>query len=301
MTDDYAPELAIPIPDPVGRCYRKPGSKPLEYSDEGKLKLPPKKKYYEFLEAGIWVPSITNIIGLRNRPYLQGWAAKLAVEEAIEIEKKWPGYLLKKRYSAVKYLKQAGDRNRDAAGLQGSIVHDMLEKYALGEEVTPLPEFVGFLDSWKRWCDDYQPEFLQLETTVFGVDDHGNGYAGTADFVAKIAGLTVVGDYKTNRSGLHSEVGLQLSAIAHAQEMAVNDELVPNLDIDAGIAVHVSKDQYQVQPVQLDGMSWESFQGFRSAWMYHVFDGEQYDEGRVLEKPIVSPGQIADYKRKNVI
>lgn len=145
MTDDYAPELAIPIPDPVGRCYRKPGSKPLEYSDEGKLKLPPKKKYYEFLEAGIWVPSITNIIGLRNRPYLQGWAAKLAVEEAIEIEKKWPGYLLKKRHSAVKYLKQAGDRNRDAAGLQGSIVHDMLEKYALGEEVTPLQS------SWDSW------------------------------------------------------------------------------------------------------------------------------------------------------
>lgn len=295
--DDYAPKLAIAVPDPIGRLYRRPDSPAPGVTASGNLSLPHRREIYRLIAEGIWVPSITNVIGTRSLPYLQQWAAKLAVQEAIDIEAKWPGYLNKKKWQAIRYLKTAADRNRDQAALQGSIVHDLLERIALGEDVDVPGEYQRFVDSWNRWCDDFQPEFLHMEATVFGTDDNGNGYAGTADFIARINGMTVAGDYKTNRSGLHSEVALQLSAIAHAQEMVVDDSLVPNVEVEGGMAVHVTREGYEARPVQLEGMSWEAFQGFRSAWTYHVFDGVQFENGGVLCDPIVFPGQMGEHRR----
>ena len=101
---------------------------------------------------------------------------------------------------------------------RGTSVHDYLEAAAEGRS---LPELTGdaarYQPAADRWLDSYQPRFVDAEFTVFG-----EGYAGTADFLAVVDGRLVIGDYKTSKR-LYPEVALQLAAIRHAEVIVKPD------------------------------------------------------------------------------
>lgn len=302
MTDDLAdalaaPPLSIPAPPPIGRLYRKPGSESLPTGPNGGIIVPGEYEIKQAVQRGEWVPSITNVLNVRNAEHLVGWAARKAANLAIEMEQKYPGAMLSRPESAARYLSTEHDRLRETAADLGTRVHYACELLANGAEDIPSgllsEEELPYLDAWKQWRADFSPKFLRTEMTVFGTTRDNLGYAGTTDFLCEINGINVIGDIKTTRSGLHDDVAYQLSAVAHA-EASTSDgmSLDPLPQIDAAYALHLSPKGYKFAPVVIDGEPWDMFQAQRVVWDLHAFEGHLTSGQHVVGSPVSGPEQV---------
>lgn len=292
---EAAPALSIPAPDPIGRLYRLPTSEPLRTGPNGGVILPTDEVIAAKIRSGEWMPSITNILSVRNAPHLMGWAARKAAQTAIEMETKYPGSLVARPAAAAKYLSTAHERDRDNAAGQGTAVHYACELLAQG---LPVPD--GLLNDkqklyvrqWERWRSDFSPEFIATEMTVFG-DTAAGKYAGTTDFVCTINGVNVVGDIKTTRSGIHDDVAFQLSAVAHSDACTLDNQTLSALPrIDAAYALHLSERSYTFAPVVIDGEPWDVFCALRQVWDVHVFHGRLRNGDKLIQPPATQPSQV---------
>lgn len=181
------------------------------------------------------VPSVTTIIqaGI-PKPFLVPWAAKMAAEHATA---NW--YRLSKLPEAerITEIKGAHKAYAEHAADIGNIVHKLIECWSTGEPYPQYPtEVEGFVDRFIEFMTMHRPEFIESEVTVWSRE---HGYAGTADFIAKIDHVVVLGDVKTGRA-LYPEVGLQLSALAHADFIIRDDGTEEPLPpIERMAALHV--------------------------------------------------------------
>lgn len=235
-----------------------------------------KGRHYEHPETGELVPSITNAIGVLDKPALPRWSAKMVAQAA------W-----KMRHSLVEMgedecidvLKGSPWRNSTRAADRGTSIHDYLDTYAVkGPEAAAavaaemtrqaseyLPAAMAFLAEW-------QPEFLHNEFTVFG-----EGYAGTGDFIARMGGMLVLGDYKTSKA-IYPEVALQLAALRYAEDIVVGDRLAPMPTVDGCVAVLIKPQGAEVYPVNAGPPEYAAFRACLTAW--------SWSKG---EKPVGSP------------
>lgn len=206
------PALSIKTDDEIGRLYQLPdgGYSPEISRDEAILGLNQMKLF----------PSITNAIDSLN-PRMEGYVShvtkrKYAETGSIEDAVKEP----------LAYL--------EATGARGTRVHKYCEDFIAAGYTTPLQgqsldayadceahdeewNDLGYIKGFHKFLDYNLPEFIMQEATVYG---YANGlpYAGTTDFIARIGGRTVVGDWKTT-SKLRATVGMQLAAVAHAKKI----------------------------------------------------------------------------------
>jgi len=164
--------------------------------------------------------SVTNVLKVLDKPALRYWYGKM-VYQAMVVDPE----LSQKEALAAPYKKSKKAMSR------GSTVHDLIEAYKhTGKKIDTTPELQGYIDAFHDWIDDNEIEVIENEKTVYSKD---HGYAGTLDLYAKINGKLSVVDFKTNKKGnVYDEVGLQLSAYAHA---------IPD-KIDNLIAVGLSED-----------------------------------------------------------
>lgn len=274
------PEFAVMTP--YGRLYLRPEDVPIkdELLKDVRQSILDKKL----------LPSVTNVLGVRDKPFLVPWTAKIVATEAVNLANNFPQRMKEAPEAAIRYLKGLANKDRDTAALQGSKVHRTAETLALGHEMpTGLsPTEMFYVDKWKQWRSEWQPEFLEVEATFIG-----DGYAGTADFVAKIMGHTVIGDLKTTRSGLHLDLSLQLSALANASHMISNGKTIENpYRMEAGIGVHLSTQAYHVKQASISGQTWDVFQNLRDTWNFHVFEGHLDDGSFALGEIVKDPAAI---------
>jgi hypothetical protein len=219
-----------------------------------------KGRHYQHPDGDL-VPSITNIIGVMDKPAIPRWAAKLVAENA------W-----KMRHSldamgedeCIDVLKGSPWRKSGRAAERGSSVHDYLECVAAGRALPDdlSPEAQTYIPAVEAFLYDHRPEFLHTEFTVFG-----DGYAGTGDFIARIGGQTVIGDYKTSKA-LYREVALQLAALRHANFVVVGDDLEPMPQVDGTVGVLFTPSGYEVRPVKSGPEVFDAFLGCLAAWHF---------------------------------
>lgn len=275
--DDIKDDPEFAVMTPYGRLYLRPEDVP----NKEEILSDVRKSLIE----GKLLPSVTNVLGVRDKPFLVPWAAKIVATSAVELANNFPERMKEAPDKAIRYLKGLANADRDKAAMQGSKVHRAVETLALGDGIPDglSPAELFYVDRWKQWRTEWQPEFLELEATFIG-----DGYAGTADFVAKIMGHTVIGDYKTTRSGLHIDLSLQLSALANAPYMISNGVTVDNpYKFEAGMGVHLSTQAYHVKQANIDGQTWDVFQNLRNVWNFHVFEGH-LDNGKYAIGDIVA-------------
>lgn len=214
-----------------------------------------KGRTYLWPPTGERFTSVTTILSAGvPKPALLNWAPKMVAEfVAKEYARLEP--LLKSgndfdQIEAISTMKNAPWRDRDAAANKGTQVHDFAEQITLYPERQHdiPPALKGHVDSFKRFLDEWQPDYEATEMTVYNRTDH---YAGTLDAIAHLPGLGLcLIDYKTNRSGIFGDIALQLAAYRHAEFIGLPDDTeVPMYPVDNCIGLHIGPDGYKVIPV----------------------------------------------------
>lgn len=101
----------------------------------------------------------------------------------------------------------------EAAALRGTNVHlacELDDEGALDEESLD-PEYVPYVCAWRKFREDFQPDFIGTEQRVF---NEKLRYAGTYDRLAIIDLRIILIDIKTTKANMPS-LPAQLSAYAH--------------------------------------------------------------------------------------
>lgn len=226
------------------------------------------------------VPGVTSVVGMLPKPFLQGWAAKMTAEWCADNAGAFTQLLINgERDAALQTAKGAARRSTSEASRIGTAVHDYFELYARGEAPKRVPVDVQpFHKHIVEFHERYQPKYLFLEDAVWS-DAHR--YAGSFDWIAEIEGEIVLGDVKTTRSGVHSEVALQLSAYAHADKIVRQDGTDAELPkIQAGAVFHLRPEGWKLVPVRIDNEVFSQFLHLRK-----TFDWVNGMEKTVLGDP----------------
>ncbi|UGL61992.1 Cas4 family exonuclease [Microbacterium phage Skylord] len=259
----------------------------------------PKKKAVRFITrddhrlyihpvTGEFIPGVTSTIDNLPKPFLKAWGQKLVAQEAVAKRTQFNNLAAADEEAAVNWLKMAPNRFTAHAAKVGKISHGYMEELALGNPVDTAgqdPDVIAIVDHFKDYLDTLQPEFLLLEE---GIYDETHDYAGTFDAVARYnrPDLTIrqntargqlefplVGvawqDNKTTRSGVHPEVGLQLSAYRHAEFIIREDgTLIKNKPGDFALVLHVRPEGWELVPVEAGQAELEVFRHLRAITDY---------------------------------
>lgn len=206
--------------DKIGRLYRKPDFiLPDDYQSLPVLK--------ELIRNGDLMPSITNVIDVKNSPYLVDWAAKLVAKEAVKIAVKHINQILEREEAAFKYLKNLPHTEKTFWGTQGTNVHYACELLFLGQDISHLT-FTAYekacIEHFKRWLDIFQPQVNYTELTGFGTTKNNLNYAGTADFNITVDGVNILGDIKCTTDD--TLVLMKDGSQKQAKDIRVGDEVV---------------------------------------------------------------------------
>lgn len=192
-----------------------------------------------------YVPSVTTVIkGGIPKPALVPWAAKMAAEHACA---NWLRLSQLPHQDRIEEIKGAYKEYTEKAANLGDIVHSLIDCWSTGRPYPEWPkEAEHFVDSFIGFMAAERPEFIENEVTLWS---EKYGYAGSADFIARIRGKVILGDVKTGRR-VYPEVGLQLSALAHADFILREDgtqEPLPG--IEGLAALHVRPRSWSLIPV----------------------------------------------------
>jgi hypothetical protein len=165
--------------------------------------------------GGPLYPSVTTILGIKDKPALVGWAkretAACAVRNLNVLER-----MVRSGgpQAAVDWLKRIPDYARDASADLGSAVHAAAEAIARGVSVPVAEDVAPFVAAYRRdFLEVFGPRFIALEAMVCS---ERYEYGGTADAFAEIDGEIWLLDYKTG-AGVYPDTALQLGGLARAQ------------------------------------------------------------------------------------
>lgn len=218
---------------------------------------------------GQWVPGVTTILGVLNKPALPKWAAGSVAEYVADNREAVEHLYYAGRGPMVAALKEVPWQRRDDAAARGSTFHDFAERIAKGEEVDVPDEQVGLVESCLAFMDDYGIDETALSEVCVGSREHR--YAGKVDLIANDA----IWDYKSGKR-IYASTAYQLSAYANAEFYSDGDggEETPLPKVSEAFGVHIREDGYDVYPLAFGDDVWAEFLHIRAA-----FDANKRAEG----------------------
>lgn len=163
---------------------------------------------------------------------------------------------------------------RDEAGRKGTRIHSAIEMLLGGAEISKegySTEEWHKLDTFVKWHSVYKPEIIALEVPVFSKKGQ---FAGRLDCICKIAGQTMIADWKSS-ANIHKSFPLQFASYAKAIEENTD------IKIDAVAAL-------QLGAKNKDGYRWIIYPDWREKY-YKVFENVRkvwlYDNYESLKNP----------------
>lgn len=210
------------------------------------------RKGLQFFEAshrykldGAWVPGVTTILGVLDKPALPKWAAASVAEYVADNPEGVNALRTMGRAPMIHTLKGIPWQRRDDAAARGTKFHSLAERILHGEEVdVPEPQ-VPLVENALRFMDHYRIEPLLNEAPVASREHQ---YAGTVDIVADSTIGRAVFDWKSGKR-VYPRFALQLAAYGHAEFAVVDGEEVAIPEAEAAYGVHIREDGYDVVPL----------------------------------------------------
>lgn len=252
-------------------------------------------RWYVDLDSGERAPSVTSIIGMKAKPFLQDWAARQTAELAVRSAHMLPAMAAEDPNGAIDYLKGAAKRYTRGRADVGSRAHDVFERQIRGLSVRPDPDIEVYARHFAEFLDFVQPELVSAEDIAWAPEA---GYAGSYDAILRVrldesghpdpAGgqqATVVADWKTSKS-VYPDVALQLAAYRNAPERVTADgEAGPMPPTDGAFVLHVTPERWEFRPVVTSDAVFRSFLALRT-----VFDWDRDISGTVIKRPVAKGG-----------
>jgi hypothetical protein len=234
---------------------------------DGYLAAP--KKGLKFYEAshrykldGEWVPGVTTILGVLDKPAIPKWAAG---EVAAYVADHPDGVETLRglgRGPMIQALKGIPWEKRDQAGARGNVLHDYAEQLLNGEEVEIEDEHVPVMEAALAFMEEWRIEPLLVEASVASREHR---WAGTLDLIARYrdprSGAIGIGifDWKSGKA-MYPEYAWQFNAYAHAEFYLTKDgEERPLPTCDAAFGVQIRADGFDVYPMAFGPEVYEEF------------------------------------------
>jgi hypothetical protein len=227
-------------------------------------------RFYEIDKQSVY-PSVTNILGVLNKPLLVPWAAKVereaSLEAAADLYHDCYGTPKLSRVAWISTMQmrmgkvKAHKKILEKAGDIGSQAHNLIEwtiKAMLCHEAGPSPRISPKAEwafaAWERWANSVSFKPILVEQVVYS---RTYGFAGTLDLFAEINGKPTVVDWKTGKA-VYAESHLQNAAYRHAlREMGHGDPeqgiivRLPKLENDPEFEAVVADDETTSFPIFL--------------------------------------------------
>ncbi|CAB4140635.1 PD-(D/E)XK nuclease superfamily [uncultured Caudovirales phage] len=184
-------------------------------------------------------------------------------------------------YEWLKKNGEDSDTIRDEAGRRGSVVHNLTERYDLGEEINLMDEngYISYkLNEWamfERYVEfrsRYPLEIIEIEKNIIS---ERLGFAGTLDRIINLNGERILVDIKTSNA-IYASYWLQLAAYKELllQECGEEVDEVAILWLNAKTRTEGKKGQVQGigwQMVSRNGeeteKDWKLFKATQQLWL----------------------------------
>lgn len=177
---------------------------------------------------------------------------KLAIEYAMDKHDEWAK--IDTREGRIAQIRNTSERAWRPAMERGTSVHEAIERVIDGERYDGAWDqgLAVYLDAFRSFAHDFQPEFGRRELTVFSDEWK---YAGTLDAWMTSRTMPQLGvcllDWKTGK-GVYPDYALQLAAYAHAEYgFTADGESIKLPTFEKGLIVHLSPDGYSVHPCDI--------------------------------------------------
>lgn len=199
---------------------------------------------------GAWVPGVTTILGVLDKPAIPKWAAAQVAEYVADNPSAITALRDMGRGPMIQALKGIPWEKRDTAAARGTALHDYAEAILRGDEIDVEEQHVPVIENAIAFMEDWQIKPLLIEEAVASREHR---WAGKLDLIASyrhpLTGHEGVGifDWKSGKA-LYPEYAWQLSAYAHAEfyGQAGDEHEMPTCD--AAFGVHIRPDDYDVAP-----------------------------------------------------
>lgn len=240
----------------------------------------------------LWSVTTLLKLGLGTSDPLVNWAVKTTAEYAIDHRSAWASLAEEDRDGALELLTKARYRKSGKASARGTDLHKAAEQLALGLAPEVEPEILPYVEQFRRFLTEHEPEFVMSEAPVYSPTRF---YAGTCDGIVVLDGQRLVFDIKTTEHGPDSgrsrppygENALQLVAYRRAEIVGVlaeqryasgkryylydpDSQHEPMPETDGAIVLTISPHDYVITPVRTDDEVFRCFLAVREAARWQV-------------------------------
>lgn len=229
----------------------------------------PRHLYY-FNGAGPW-PGVTVVTDVLDKPALAHWQREQVALAAIEhAERLVVDRMAGNTEAAVAFLLATRNEGTNARD-RGSRIHRVLEAILRREFVAVGAADQGAVAGARAWLNERDVEPLEIEAYLINETE---GYGGTCDLIAQIAGVTWLLDWKTSKSvaspdgRVYDDMRLQLAAYSRAEFIARTGDPgryeLPAIE-RFGI-LHVTDGGTRLYPADVTEDDWTTFRA--CLWIY---------------------------------
>jgi hypothetical protein len=230
------------------------------------LKFYPTSHRYKL--DGVWVPGVTTILGVLDKPAIPKWAASQVAEYVADNPDGVEQLRAMGRNPMVYALKELPWSKRDTAGKRGNVLHDYAEALLKGEEVDVAEEHIDVMEQALRFMEDWHIRPLLIE---FSCASREHRWAGTGDLIAEYRrpdtgreGVAIF-DWKSGKA-IYPEFAWQLNAYAHAEFHGLDGKEAPLPACEDAFGVHIRPDDYDVSPLAFGPDIYDEFLTIRRAF-----------------------------------
>lgn len=225
------------------------------------------------------VPSITNIIGMKNKPGIPFWYAKTVANYAADNRERLATMSREEAFALVRHTPFA-DRD-DTPSVIGDIVHGWVERFikrrlGVGDNDVTLGEVadahVTARHMWRQFMKfvNYYGDNLEFTGSEFTVWSNQHGYAGTGDLTFRLFGKHILADTKTGKQ-VYPESAMQVSALSRADVMLdAEGRETPVPQYDALAILHLLPMSWTLYPVELADEAFECFLALKQVFDWNL-------------------------------
>ena len=218
---------------------------------------------------GKWVPGVTTILGVLNKPALPKWSASEVAAYVADNREAVEHLYAAGRGPMVAALKEVPWQKRDDAADRGTNLHDFAERLLRGEEVDVPDGLVPVVENALRFLEEWHLEPVLIEAAVASRE---HLYAGKLDLAARYVsptGQRGVGifDWKSGKR-IYASAAFQLNAYAFAEFHGEHgaETRMADYGIDSAFGVHIRADGYDVHPLRFGPDVFGEFLTIRSTF-----------------------------------